>query len=201
MRVNSGLGTQAVTYDDADAGEGLAIFFSQGANDTGRWRLQILARIDEGLIQVGEIYVSPPNSAKPSGNLSRVVGTAVCPGARSWTVNVQRVGEKPNPEETADIILASSRCYAPFGASRSNERYKYHAGSGNFNFTVLPGMTVTGIGAIGIGGGGTVVIDGGDTITVPANISANPEPKAPIIPGAIIAFTSVDWVVEYLESA
>lgn len=207
MRLNSGLGTQAATYDDADAGEGLAIFFSQGANDTGRWRLQILAKIDEGLIQVGEIYVSPPNSANPSGNLSRMVGGAVCPGARSWTVNVQCIpvdGDKPDPEETAEIILASSRCCtAPIGASRVNQRYAYKAdgGAGPFNFIVLPGMTITGIGAIGLPGGGTVVISGGNTIDVPESISANPEPQAPIPPNSVITFTNVDWVVEYLESA
>lgn len=204
MRINSSIGVQEASYDSSEAGEGLAIFFSQGPSDTGRYRFLVKARLDEGVIQVGEFYSSPPGATSPLGALSRMVAGAICPGARTWSVDVSCVGspDKPSPEENPEIILASSKCCTgPVGLSRVNERYAYSSGSGTANFTVRAGMKITGIAAIGLTGGGSIVIAGGNTITVPESIAANPEPKAPIAPNSVIAFANVDWIVEYLESA
>ena len=208
MRVNSkALQTQEVAFDGSEAGEGLAIFFSQNADATSRWRFLVKAMVYEGVYDVGEFYSSPPGATNPTGRLSRMIAGAICPGATSWVVQLSCVGflEEETlivPAETADIILASSKCCtSPVGVSRVGERYKYHANSGTQNFTVLAGMKVTGIAAIGIGAGGTVVVAGGDTITVPLGVSINLAPERSIPPNSVIAFTSVDWVIEYLESA
>lgn len=202
-RFNSQIGVQHFAYDAADAAEGLAIFFSQNGDATARFRFLVKAILDQGEIQVGEFYSSPPSSAAPLGALSRMIAGAVCPGARSWAVDVSCVGSPTIPNETQEVILASSRCYAEVGIQRVGERYNYaaNAGAGSFTFTVLAGMKVTGIAAIGLTGGGSIIIGGGATITVPAGISANPEPRAPIAPNTNIVFNNVDWVVEYLESA
>lgn len=206
-RLSSNVRVQSVGYDSSEAGEGLAIFFSQNGNDVGRWRFLVKARLDEGLIQVGEFYSSPPNSASPSTNLSRMIGGAICPGARSWTVDVSCISgadeNLPPTEETPEIILASSKCCsAPIGVSRVNERYAYAAGSGAIStFSVRAGMKITGIAAIGTGGGGAIQIGSGASVIVPANISANLSPESVIAPNTNIILSNVDWVIEYLESA
>ena len=201
MRVNSRLVEQA-SYDGADAGEGLAVFFSQNGNAVGRYRFLVKAKTSQGVFDIGEFYSSPPTATALPGRLSRMIAGAICPGATSWTVEVSCV---PSPEipsdETADIILTSSKCFAQIGVTRVGERYAYHADSGTQNFTVLAGMKVTGIAAVALGGGGSVVIAGGNTITIPAGNSINLSPESVLAPNSIIAFTNVDWVVEYLESA
>lgn len=209
MNINSKSGYQEFGLDGA-AGEGLSIFFSQDATAVVRYRVLVKARVGEGTIEVGEFYISPPIvAAAPAGRLSRMVAGAVCPGATSWSVEVSAV---PNPdgspiaEEVADIKLASSQCCtSPIGVTRVNERYGYVAGAAvaptNVNRAVLAGQVITGIGAIGLPGDGFVKINGGNNIIVPSGISANPEPKAPIPPNAVITFSNVDYVIEYLESA
>lgn len=207
MRINSRAGTQEAALDDAGSGEGLSIFFSQSGEAVGRYRVVVKAIIDQGIYDVGEFYISPPSATAVPGRLSRMVGGAVCPGATGWRVSVtpwNEVGNPPPLDETADIVLASSKCCtSPMGASRVNQRYGYIAGTNpaTFAYLVLGGQTITGIAAIGLTGGGTIEIDGGDTIFVPEGISANPEPIAPIRPNALIVFDNVDYVIEYLESA
>lgn len=202
MRINSKLRTQYAALDDSDAGEGLAIFLSQDGPAVCRYRIVVKARIDQGTYDVGEIYTSPPLATTPPGRLSRMVAGAVCPGATAWSVEVTAIPIDGEIEpETCDIVLSSSRCFAQLGVNRVAERYNYEAGSGTANFTVLAGMKVTGIAAIGQTGGGTIVIAGGDTIVVPDGISANLEPGESLSPNSVIAFTDVDWVIEYLESA
>ena len=203
MRINSKLSTQHAALDDADAGEGLAIFFSQDGPSVCRYRFVVKARIDQGLYDMGEFYSSPPLATAIPGRLSRMLAGAVCPGATGWSVEVSAIPiDDEIAAESADIVLASSRCCTgPVGVTRVNERYNYESDDGTANFTVLAGMKVTGIAAIGLTGGGTVVIAGGDTITVPDGISANLEPGTSLVPNSVIAFTNVDWVIEYLESA
>jgi hypothetical protein len=203
MRINSKAGTQYASFDGAGAGEGLAIFFSQNGNASARYRVLVQAMIGEGVYDVGEFYISPPiiTTAIP-GRLSRMVASACCPGATSWTVEVSAVPAPDTiPAETADIILASSRCYAPFGVYRVGERYDYNSGSGNANFVSLPGRRVTGIAGYGLGGGGSIQIPGRPLITVPAGISVALAPEASLLPNATVVLTNLDWVVEYLESA
>lgn len=204
MQISSLGGVQFAGLDDSDSGEGLAIFCSQDGNAACRWRVLVKARIDQGLYDMGEFYISPPIvAAAPAGRLSRLVAIAVCPGAIGWSVEMSAVkGAEAIPYETADIILASSKCcMGSAGLERVSERYGYVSGTGTQNFTVLAGMKVTGIGAIGLTGGGSIVINGGNTILVPDGISANPEPRGPIPPNSVIAFTNVDYTVEFLESA
>jgi hypothetical protein len=206
MRINSKLGTQHAALDDTDAGEGLSIFFSQDGPSVCRYRFVVKARIDEGLYDMGEFYSSPPlSTALNPGRLSRMIAGAVCPGATGWSVEVSAVpiaGEIA--PETADIILASSRCCTgPVGTTRVNERYRYLTDQTAVpqNVTILAGQKVTGIAAIGLTGGGTVEINSGPTVTVPEGISFNFEPGASIPPNSVIAFDNVDWVIELLESA
>jgi len=202
--INSKGGTQELSFDGESAGEGLAIYLSQQQADVGRWRFQVYALTDQGPLYVGEIYSSPPGAvAQPPSALTRLIATAVVPGTRSWQVLVSCIGAPDIPrDESADVILSSSKCYmAPAGLSRVGQRYKYSSNSGTQNFTVLPGMVVTGIAALGLGGGGQVTVNLMDTITVPASFSIALAPEAPIAPNSVIAFTNVDWIVEYLESA
>lgn len=203
MRINSQLGTQHAALDDSDAGEGLAIFFSQDGPSVCRYRFVVKARIDQGTYDMGEFYSSPPLATAIPGRLSRMIAGAVCPGATGWSVEVSAVPvDDEIAPETADIVLASSRCCtAPVGVTRVAERYNYEAGSGTSTFTILAGMKVTGIAAIGQAGGGTVVIAGGDSITVPSGTGINLAPESNLSPNSVISFTDVDWVIEYLESA
>ena len=201
--INSKGGAQELSFDGESAGEGLAIYLSQQKADVGRWRFQVYALTDQGTLYVGEFYSSPPGAvAQPPSALTRLIATAVVPGTRSWQVLVSCMGPEIPRDESIDVILSSSKCYmAPSGVNRVGQRYMYHSFSGTQNFTVLPGMVVTGIAAIGLGGGGSVTVNLMDTITVPANISMNLEPGAAIAPNTVIAFVNVDWVIEYLESA
>lgn len=208
MRINSLAGVQVASLEQDDSGEGLSIFFSQGGDSVVRYRFRVKARIDEGIFDMGEFFSSPPGATSPiPGSLSRMIAGAVCPGANGWSVEVTPVGidgEQPAPE-TAEIILASSRCCtAPIGVSRVSERYAYESADNegiSTNFIVLPGMKVTGIAAYGYTGGGTVVISSGDIILVPDGISVNLEPKGVIQPNTRIELNNVNWVIEYLESA
>ncbi len=203
-RVNSQGGTQEFAFDDIDAGEGVAVFFSQGGEAVGRYRFILKAIIDEGMYDVGEFYSSPPGATDIPGRLSRMIAGAVCPGAKSWRVAVTPVkdfeGLLPS-DETAEVILASTRCYAQMGVTRVAERYNYVANFGTTSFRILAGMRVTGITALGLPGDGSVTIGGGDTILVPDGISVNLEPGASIVPNTNIAFGNCDWVIEYMESA
>ncbi len=201
MRINSNLREEA-TYDGLDAGEGLAIFFSQNAGASARYRFLVKAITNQGPYEVGEFYSSPPNATVLPGRLSRMIAGAVCPGAKSWAVEVSCIALEAISPETAEIILTSSRCCtSPIGVTRVAERYNYRTVTTAGNFTVLAGQRVTGIAAFGLTGGGTITIAGGATITVPAGVSVNLEPGAIIAPNAVIAFANVDAVIEYLESA
>lgn len=207
MKVQSKAGTNFAALDDSSAGEGLAIFFSQSASDNTRWRFDVYARLNTGQdLLVGFFYVSPPNATNPVGPLTRQVGAAVCPGAVTWNVVASPgAGSQAASQETGDITLISSKCCtAPVGVSRVGERYGYSAGAGNAAIPVVQGQTITGISAVGLTGGGTVVLGPGNTITVPAGVGMSLEPQALIqlpVSSPLIVFTNVDWVVEYKESA
>lgn len=202
MRINSKAGTQSAAFDGSDAGEGLAIFLSQNGDAVSRYRILVKAMIGEGVYQVGTLYTSPPGATAIPGRLTRMVAAAVCPGATSWEVEILCADADITPE-TADIVLASSRCFtSPVGVSRVSERYGYHAGTGVQSLGLFPGQTVTSIGAVGLTGGGTIIIEGGDTILVPAGVGIGLDPKALIgAANPAIAFNNVDWIVEFLESA
>lgn len=203
VRINSSGGhVQLAALDDSDAGEGLAIFFSQPGNSVCRYRFLVKAKVDGGDFDVGEFYSSPPGATAIPGRPSRMIAGAICPGATGWSVYVSAVPvDDEIAPETANVSLASSHAFAQMGVTRVAERYSYEAFAGTANFTVLAGMRITGIAAVGLTGGGTIVVAGGDTVTVPEGISANLEPGSPIAPNSVIAFTNVDWVIEYLESA
>jgi len=198
--------------DDSDAGEGLAIFFSQEGNSVCRYRVLVKARIDQGYYDMGEFFISPPDIAvidsTPPGRLSRMVGAAICPGAIGWSLDISAVPDSEGliPEETAEVVLASSKCCAsPVGVSRVSERYGYAAGTAITptitNYPVPAGQRITGIACIGLPGGGSFTIDGGYPVLVNAGITVNFEPMASIRPNAVIAFDNVIFAVEFLESA
>jgi hypothetical protein len=210
-RVNSRAGTQQFGLDDSDSGEGLAIFFSQGGESVARYRVRVLVCIDQGVYDMGEFYISPPVvTAAPPGSLSRMVAAAICPGATGWRVSVTPMvgpgGSPPPEDETANIVLASSKCCSsPIGVSRVGERYGYISGTAIsptvVNYSVLAGQTITGIAALGLTGGGSYSINGGTPILIPAGSSANIEPQSPIPPNSVITFDNVDFMIEFKESA
>ena len=210
-RVNSQL-TEVVSYDDTEAGEGLAIFFGQNGDSVARYRFLVKAITDQGVFDVGECYSSPPLATPIPGRLTRMIAGAVCPGATSWSVEVSCVGSLEDgsiiipQDDTAEIILTSTKCFtSPIGVSRVSERYHFATGNsfgGTQDFTVLPGRVITGIAAYGLAGGGTITItDISGTITVPDGVSVNLQPGGSIPPNSLITLGNVDWVVEYLESA
>jgi hypothetical protein len=210
-RVNSQT-NEVAAYDDADAGEGLAVYFSQNGNSVARYRFLVKAITDQGTFDVGEFYSSPPLATSRPGRPTRMIAGAVCPGATSWAVEVSCVpslieGELVLPEDdTAEIILASSKCCtAPIGVTRVAERYEFASGSspgGSQDFTVLAGQRITGIAAYGLPGGGSVSISGiAGSISVADGVSVNLEPGASIAPNSLITLANVDFVIEYLESA
>jgi len=205
MRINSKLGVQHAAFDGKDAGEGLAIFFSQEATALSRYRFLVKAETDQGNLQVGSFYSSPPQATSPNGQLTRMLASAVCPGARSWTVDVSCADAEITPE-TADIVLVSSKCCtAPVGVTRVAERYIAHADTaigGTIVITVPPGRTVKSFSALASGGvDGSVVLNGLTTIIVPAGFSSNAEPGAPFIGVKQMTFNDVVFFIEYLESA
>lgn len=207
MKLQAKAGSQFATIDGGEVGEGLAIFFSQDATTSVRWRLEVSASLDDGSERlVGSFYVSPPLATNPLGALTRQVAAAVCPGAKSWSVVCYAAGGPiAAPEQGASIELASSKCCtAPVGLSRVSERYGYYAGVVGgvaASINLLPGQTVTRISATATGAG-FVTIGAGQTVLVPVGTSAVLEPRAPIPQiVAAISFTNVNYVVEYLESA
>lgn len=209
MRINSMLGTQHATFDGSDAGEGLAIFLSQNPFDFSRFRLTIKAMLGEGVYQVGVIFSSPPRavtSGTPPGALTRMIGGAVCPGATSWAVDVCAMDDGEGIRaETAEIILASSRCFtSPIGASRVNERYRYSAGDSDVtgSLDIVPGQTVKSWSAVANKGiDGFVNLWGGDLIIVPNGFSVSGTPDDAVLALSTMTFNGVDWFVEYMESA
>lgn len=211
MKIQAKAGATFARLDDSDAGEGLAIFFSQNSTDVVRWRFDVFALLDDGSeMLVGWFFVSPPSATAPIGQLTRQVGAAVCPGAKSWSVMASPASNsQAAANETANITLASSKCCtAPVGVSRVGERYGYKAGAtpgGGVAVSIQPGMTVTRIMAIGLAGGGSFQItSGGDVVSIPAGAQVYFEPQAVIqtIPGSSsITFTNVNYAIEFKESA
>lgn len=208
MQVQALAKTQHVSFDGSEAGEGLSIFVSQPPTAVGRWRLTVKAITNQNTYTVGELYISPPTATAPAGRTSRMIGGAVVPGVTGWTVECLCLGDGTGaiPNEEMDIFLTSSKCCtAPIGASRVAERYSYLAGSSvaPVNIAMKPGQTITRISLFGLGGGGTAVINSTATITVPAGATVVFEPKAPIpqLASQVLAFTNINWVVEFLESA
>lgn len=207
-------GTPTSLYlDDADAGEGLAIFLSQDPEALVRWQFEVFAKNDANeTLLVGSFITSPPRATLtaagfPAGKPSRQVAAAVCPGAKSWSVIVSpQVGPEASDDEVCQVTLISSKCCtAPVGLTRVSERYDYRSGdttAGATSFTVAPGRSITSIGVLGLAPGGTVEIGvGADTIKVPTGFTINLEPKAPIPAQTVISFTNCLWTIEYLESA
>jgi hypothetical protein len=215
MKVQAKAGATWARLDDSDAGEGLSIFFSQKSTDEVRWRLDVYAKLDTGAeLLVGWFYVSPPSATDPIGPVTRQVGAAVCPGAKTWSVCASpALGSQVVVNETADISLNSSKCCtAPVGVTRVGERYGYLADSAagitQFANSLFPGRTITSIAAVGLVGGGSVQINSGPVITVPAGVGFNLEPGALIQKvdastgsSPVITMTNVVWVIEFLESA
>ena len=207
MKIQAKAPNNIAFLEDSDSGEGLAVFFSQGVNDTQRWRLDILARLDTGAdILVGIVYVSPPTATNPSGVPTRQVAAAICPGAKSWSVITKPsllTGQEAT-SECAQIELASSPCCtSPVGVNRVNERYGYasgNAGGGSSIYQVLPGQTITRIEAHGTAAG-SILFSGGNTIVVANGQVVVLEPKALIEPNTNITFTNVSFLIEYKESA
>jgi|SRR6478735_5643213 len=207
MKAQAKAGAAFARLDDSDAGEGLAIFFSQSGPDTVRWRLDVYAKLDTGAeCLVGTLYVSPPGVTTPAGPLSRQVGAAVCPGAKTWSVCAYPAsGSQAALGESAQIELTSSKCCtAPVGVTRVGERYAYRSGSppGPTVFSAAAGRVITRLTAVAIAPGGSVQVGSGeDIIAIPTGTTLILEPKAPIPAFAQITLTNVNWTIEFLESA
>lgn len=205
MKIQAKAGPQFAAYDDESAGEGLAIFLSQRAQDTVRWRIEVYAILNHAELLVGVFYTSPPLATNPNGSPTRMVAGAVCPGAISWKVMVSAAeGWQNAPQETADLTLASSRCCtAPIGVTRVGERYAFATGAGSGStLTLKPGQTVKSLSAIATTGAASVQIGfTGGTIIIPNGVRVEFGPMPNLAPEALITFANVDWVVEFLESA
>ncbi len=183
MRINSKARTQTATFDGSKAGEGLAIFLSQGGEDVSRYRFVVYAINSQMTLRVGEFFSSPPSATTPNAGLSRMVAFAVCPGVESWSVEITCADENVTPE-TADVTLLSSKCCtSPAGVHRVAERYIYFTNSVDAVLGIPPGRTLTSFSAIA-----------GATVTG--------TPGANFIGLTSITFTNVaSWFVEFLESA
>lgn len=211
MRINSRAGTQYASFDGSEAGEGLAIFFSQSATDVGRYRFVVKAINSQQTMQVGIFYSSPPVATTPNGGLTRMLAGAVCPGVESWCVEITCMNTDEASDETADVTLLSSKCCtSPVGVTRAAERYFYNAGDATGGVATInnaPGRVVKSWSAIAGGTAGSVVIsnvDSGNTITVPANTSVQAEPGVQFLDnmlGTLFTFNNVAFFVEFLESA
>lgn len=206
MRINSKLNTQHATYDGSDAGEGLAIFFSQNAGSVSRFRFLVKAITSQQPMQVGVFYSSPPSATTPTGPLTRMIAAAVCPGAIGWAVEVTCADLTVTPE-TADIVLVSSKCCtAPVGVTRVGERYTYladsSAGGAPIILVIPPGRVIKSWSAIANGvGDGFVQAAGFPAVGIPNGFTTNGEPGAPFIGTESITFTNVTFFIEFLESA
>lgn len=208
MKLQAKAGAQFAALDDETAGEGLAIFFSQGLADIDRWKIEVYAKLSTGQeLLVGFFFVSPPSATTPKGPPTRQVAAAVCPGAKSWSVVVSPVvGSQAASTETADITLISSKCCtAPVGVTRVNERYIYRAGSaipGPVALTIEAGKTIKSWSAIAAGtGAGSIQLGTGNTIPLPNGDSVSADPNIQLPDTDTLTFTNVDYFVEMLESA
>lgn len=209
MRINAKAGTQHATTEGGHPGEGLAVFFSQNPADVGRYRFSVSAITDQGTLLVGTFYSSPPSATSPTGQLTRMLAGAVIPGATGWAVDVACMNPATAGDETADIILVSSKCCTgPIGVSRVNQRYLYYAGSaipGPTTIQILAGQVIKSWAATAPGAIGAVTLNfvsTGNTIIVPAGLSVSAEPGNQFLGNSqSITFTNVDYFIEILESA
>lgn len=206
FRVRATAGTQHATFDGKEAGEGLAIFLSQKPTAVSRYRFSVKAITDQGTLQVGEIYSSPPTATNPPGPPSRMIAGAVCPGATSWAVDVTCADASP-ADEGATVVLTSSKCCtSPIGVSRVQERYLYVSNSvtgGSQTFPIPPGRRLKSWSAVASGvGDGAVTLSNntGTPITVSAGYSVSGEPGN-FIGLESITFANVVFFIEYEESA
>lgn len=199
MQISSKAGPQFATYEGV-GGEGLGIFLSQDSLSTVRYVFDVKAKTDQGDLLVGSFVSSPPTATTPRGQPSRLVAVASCPGAQTWSVEIQALLGSNAPAEYADVVLASS--IAPFGGGlqRVSERYAYRAGVGG-SLPIVPGQRLLTWSAIAGAVAGSVQLGAGDVIPVPANSSVQAEPGKGLLSVQNLTFTNVDWFVEYLESA
>lgn len=80
----SALGGQAPAFSRGDGKrvDAISIAFSEAGNNALPWQVNVDAQLDGGsLVRVGTMWTVPPLS---SGLPSRIIGTAICPGAVKW---------------------------------------------------------------------------------------------------------------------
>jgi len=208
MKLQAKAGSQFAYLDDGDQGEGLAIFLSQSATDTTRWKLEVYAKLDNGAeLLVGTFYTSPPIATLPVGSLTRLVAIAAVPGVAKWSVCARPAGGPvAAAQESADLTLTSSHAWpGPSGVVRAGERYAYttdHGGGGGSSFTVLPGQRVISWTCQSDGGLAALQISGGLTAVIPigAKLEGSPDGAA-MPPGTVFAYTNAYFFCELAESA
>lgn len=203
MRINSKARTQIATFDGSLAGEGLAIFLSQGGEDVSRYRFVVYAINSQMTLRVGEFFSSPPSATNPNGGLSRMLASCVCPGVESWAVEITCADVNVTPE-TADVTLLSSKCCtSPVGVKRVAERYFYQSSNIGAVVGIPPGRTLKRFSAIAGGAAGSVQMTPATAavIAVPAGATVTGNPEANFIGLTQITFVNVSWFIEFLESA
>ncbi len=160
-------GTTQLTVTDGDGLGGLAIRLTQPARvsqsaNTARYRFEVYAETDEGDSLIGVFTTCPPGS-RPS----RAVAMANCPGARQWKLVITLV--RGTSYDGAEVSMSVGRPLGEPGVVRVSERFKYYAGGSANIVPILAGEVVLGWTMFAEAGGASVIIDGGNTISVPSN--------------------------------
>jgi hypothetical protein len=160
-------GLNQVSIEDSECRGGLAIYLGQGSGDTTRWAFEVWAQTGDGLLLVGKFATCPSHDGSPR---TRLVATAAIPGAVSFTVKV-----RPAKQDAAASIKWAGSVYLSVGEPggqlpgvlRVGERPKYYAGSAAALLQLPAGERVVAWSAFSTGAVASVVINGGDTITIP----------------------------------
>lgn len=109
MRIDGGPqgGQFAFVASPEHVGDSVTVAITQPPTSEAKWRIRLLARLDEGIFFVTQWKTLEPNTQGFAS--SYILGGATVAGARGWICNVKRVDETGDNDSWVDVVLTSSR--------------------------------------------------------------------------------------------
>lgn len=195
----------------APGGESVALVLSEHTRSLDSWRMRVSCRTAEGVALVGSVRSLP---ALRTGEASRVVAIASCPGASEWIVEASHVAVTPlvgeSPFGVADGAEALLGLSAGPGVAAAGlvplageldtfgplAEYTYETGTDG-TVSVPAGLHVWSWSAFATGALATVGINGGADIPVPEGGSVIGEPRGRLRGPCELVFTgTAGYLVE-----